>query len=475
MRGVPPAAGGIVTWSASRIAGAIRDGTTSPPEVVDAFIRRIEQVNPALNAVVVPLFDSARKRADQLAREPHGDRPFYGVPFTIKEMIAVEGQPLTLGSTYRRSIRAGFTATVVERLMAAGAIPLGLTNLPEMGFWYECDNLIYGRTNNPHDLSRHPGGSSGGEAAIIAANGSPFGLGSDLGGSIRMPSFFCGVYGHKPTPGIVPLRGHYPYDGTTTPSGASADYVVIGPLSHHAEDLYPILRVMAGDEAHLPARADPHLAGRRVLVCESPRIGMTSRPTRAVRGAVQQTVQRLAACGAVIEPWSHPALRHAVDIWYATLTETPGPSLEEVFTHGERRRISIAGELIRRVAGKQRHTLPALAFLLSGRLPTASRRVPKFAELGRRLRADIEAALGPDGLLVFPTHPRSAHRHGWPLLTPLNFAYTGVFNALQLPATAIPMGTDEDGLPVGVQLVGCRGRDDLTIGAAVAMSSESEA
>jgi fatty acid amide hydrolase 2 len=441
----------------------------TPPEVVDAFIQRIEAVNPQLNAVVVPMFDAARRRAEQLACEAPGARPLYGVPFTIKEMIAVEGQPITLGSVYRRTLRATFTATVVERLLAAGAIPLGLTNLPEMGFWLESDNLLYGRTNNPFDLARHPGGSSGGEAAIIAASGSPFGLGSDLGGSIRMPAFFCGIYGHKPTPGVVPLRGHYPFDGTTTPSGSSGQYVAIGPLTHHAEDLYPVFTLIADRPNDLPEKPATDMRGRRVLICESPDIRFASEPVPAVRAGVQRAAERLAAAGAVVETWHHPAVRYATDIWYAALSERPGPSLAEVFTHGERSRISIVGELVRRLAGRSRHTLPAVAFLLGERLGT-KRMARRALEHQRRLRADLEEALGADGLLVFPTHPRPAHRHGRPLMHPFDFGYTALFAALQLPATAVPMGTDDRGLPVGVQIIARHGRDDLTIGAAVHLS-----
>ncbi len=203
----------IIYSSATKLAKAIRAKELSSEEVVNAYLQRIEEVNPKLNAIVHlqanEARDQARKADVALAR---GDLkgPLHGVPITIKDNVDTKGMISTAGTKGRASFVPNKDATIVARLRAAGAIVLGKTNLPELALAFESDNLVYGRTSNPYDLSRTPGGSSGGEAAIIAAGGSPLGLGNDTGGSIRLPSHFCGIAGIKPTAGRVPLTYHFP-------------------------------------------------------------------------------------------------------------------------------------------------------------------------------------------------------------------------------------------------------------------------
>jgi fatty acid amide hydrolase 2 len=188
--------------SARKLAALIRSGDASSADVVNAHIARIEEVDGVVNALAADRFDAARREAaaadERLAR---GDAcgPLHGVPFTVKEMIAVAGMPFTFGCRNRRNAVSPADAAVVARLRSAGAIVLGVTNVPEWGMWYETYNHVYGRTNNPHAPAHTAGGSSGGEAAVVGAGGSPFGVGADVGGSIRIPAAFCGVYGHKPT------------------------------------------------------------------------------------------------------------------------------------------------------------------------------------------------------------------------------------------------------------------------------------
>src|SRR2546421_2839670 len=200
----------LVYTSATSLAQAIRDKRVSSQEVVEAYIHRIEAVNPQLNAVVQLTADTALTQARQadvaLARgEING--PLHGVPITIKDSFDTEGVISTAGTKGRASYVPQQDATAVARMRAAGAILLGKTNLPELSLAYESNNLVYGRTNNPYDLSRTPGGSSGGEAATIAAGGSPLGLGTDSGGSIRVPAHFFGVGGPQTPPGRGPPTG----------------------------------------------------------------------------------------------------------------------------------------------------------------------------------------------------------------------------------------------------------------------------
>ncbi|MHB8879010.1 MAG: amidase, partial [Myxococcaceae bacterium] len=243
----------LLACSAVELARRIRQGEVTSRRVCEAHIEQIQRVNPAINAVVAERFEAALAEADAAdAAVRAGPRdslpPFHGVPCTIKEAFAVRGMPNTAGLVARRARLSGQDAPTVARVRAAGAIPLGVTNISELCMWMESDNRVYGRSNNPYDPTRIVGGSSGGEGAIIGAGGSPFGLGSDIGGSIRGPAFFNGVFGHKPTGGLVPSSGQYPRS-----EGASMRLMTTGPLARRAEDLYPLLRVLAGPDADDPS------------------------------------------------------------------------------------------------------------------------------------------------------------------------------------------------------------------------------
>jgi fatty acid amide hydrolase 2 len=194
----------------------------------------------------VERFDAARREADVAdARIASGgdELPLLGVPCTIKESFAVKGMPNCAGLLARRDHRAETTAPSVQRLIDAGAIPLGLTNISELTLWCESDNRVYGRSSTPYDSSSAAGGSSGGEGAAVGSGASPFGLGSDIAGSIRIPAFFCGVFGHKPSNGLVPHTGSYP-----VPHGEAKRLLGFGPLARRAEDLMPVLRILSGPD-----------------------------------------------------------------------------------------------------------------------------------------------------------------------------------------------------------------------------------
>ena len=196
-----------------QLAELIRRGECSPPELVEYFIRQAEFVNPTINAIAERRYSSARGEAQDAIAAIANNRGYgalLGVPCTIKESIAVRGMSHTAGLLSRRNWVAPTHAKVTRQLVAAGAIPFATSNVPEMAMAIETENLIYGRTNNPHDPGRTAGGSTGGEAALIASGASPFGIGSDTGGSIRIPAAFCGVFAHKPSAGLTSLHGQFP-------------------------------------------------------------------------------------------------------------------------------------------------------------------------------------------------------------------------------------------------------------------------
>ena len=242
----------LIYESATAIAKAIRDKRVSAVEVVEAHLRRIEALNPKLNAVVHLVRARAlaeARAADQALARGEIRGPLHGVPMMIKDSLDTAGVVSTGGTKGRTAFVPEHDATVVARLRAVGAILLGKTNTPELTLAAETDNLVYGRTSNPYDLSRTPGGSSGGAGAIIAVGGSPLDIGSYTGGSIRLPAHFCGIAGIKPTSGRVPRTGHIVPFGM----GAVDALTQNGPMARYVEDLALTLPIIAGIDWRDPA------------------------------------------------------------------------------------------------------------------------------------------------------------------------------------------------------------------------------
>ena len=467
--------------SAKALAHRIRRGELSPVEVVRAHIERIEQVNPRINALIEPRFDAAldeARVAEQRlagARRSEGLPPLLGVPCTIKAAFAMEGMPWHSGLEARKHIVAREDGPPVARLRAAGAIPLGLTNVPEGLMWFETYNGLRGRTGNPYDPSRTAGGSSGGEGSVVGAGGSPFGLGSDVAGSIRLPAFFCGVFGHKPSGGRVPCAGQFPPTW-----GPRATVLSTGPLTRRAEDLLPLTRILADADWRdsrgrehgwdpPPAVASGDLSGLTVLVAEdNGRIPVT----RELRRSVRRAGDALGRRGARVESWSHPSLKRSLEIWLGMMDEARGWTFAEIL--GDGAAIRLAPQLLRKPLGRSPHILPSLLLcVVEAAAPRFSTDwMPRVAAEGRALAEDLERRLGDSGVLLHPAFPRTAMRHGVALLRPYEFAYSALFNVLRLPATEVPLGLDRGGLPLGTQVVGAEGRDALTMAVAEVLEEE---
>ena len=468
------------------LAALVKQGAVSPLELVDAHIAAILAWNPIINAVVANRFGDARKEArahgELLAHTRSDDRqalpPLLGVPCTVKECFGVKGLPYTAGSLLRRDVVAANNAVVVDRVIAAGAIPLAVTNMPEMAMWMETDNRVYGRTNNPWDKARTPGGSSGGEAAIVAAGASPFGVASDVGGSIRLPAFFCGVYGHKTTGGLVPGDGHVP-----APSALARSFVGIGPIARSARDLGPLLDVMSAGASRtatspvLIRDLTVHLVvgdGKRALA-------------PSIRTALARAAAALQARGARVVHTELPELKDAFDLWGDSLKQTADKSFESWL--GDGADVGLVRELARTALRRGTHTLPALVFLAIER---ASSRVD-FTKGGRqkalafqerivRLLGTHEAASGSaasshghgngNGVILFPTYTTTAPLHGAALRRPGDFVLCAIWNVLGVASTQVPIGHDGQGLPSGVQVIGAPGNDCTTIAVAMALEED---
>lgn len=461
----------LLESSAVALASRIARRDVSSRDVVDAHIARIEAVDPLLNAVVNKRFDEARREADRADQAiARGERvgPLHGVPCTIKEFFGLKGMRRTGGMVRTQDAIAHEDAVLVRRLRAAGAIVLGSTNVPEGGLWMETYNPVYGRTNNPWDVRRTPGGSSGGEGAIVAAGGSPFGLGSDIGGSIRLPAAFCGIPGHKPTGRMLPNHGSFP-----TPNGPAQTFLTGGPMARRVEDLMPLLRVLAGPDPE-DRYCEPMELGRveDVRVDELTVVPLETNGRAPVSEVMRKEVRRAAAAlearGATIRTMEFPRLARSLEIWACMLEDGSGGDHYDTIVGGERG-IPFT-EYLKFPFGKSRHSFAPLAVSLFDKLVS---RLPidrsKIIAEGFALQAEIEAALGDRGVLLIPPFPTPAPVHHGAWKTPVGAQYTAIFNVLEFPVTVVPTGTDARGLPLSVQIVGKRRQDHVTIAAAHAL------
>src|ERR1039458_2364710 len=305
--------------SAREIAAQIRRKEVSPVEVARAHLDRIERLNPKLNAFV----DCQPEAVLSQAREAEkavlgGDElgPLHGVPVSIKSSIDVAGHRSEAGTRLRAGYIAAEDAPLVARLRSAGAVILGVTNTPELLMAWETDNLLYGRTNNPWDLTRTSGGSSGGEAAAIAAGLSAGGVGSDGGGSIRVPAHFCGICGLKPTPGRIPSTGHFPKAG-----GPFALIGVVGPMARTVGDVHTLFEVMAGWDDGDPCSVPVEIRELNETEVSAVHIGFfeddgRTPVTEETRAAVHRTASLLSGCGFRVEGFRPEGLEEARQLWW---------------------------------------------------------------------------------------------------------------------------------------------------------------
>lgn len=462
----------IFTVSATELARRVRTGETTSVALVEACIDAVQRVNPAINAMVVTRFDEARaeaRAADAKLKEVGPDKvgAFHGVPCSIKESFAFEGMPNTAGLKAREGLLAPADSITVARLRAAGAIPLGVTNTSELCMWMESNNRVYGLTKNPYDQRRTAGGSSGGEGAIVGAGALAFGLGSDIGGSIRMPAFFNGVFGHKPSSGLVPSSGQYPET-----EGDGMRYLGTGPITRRAEDLWPLLNILRGPDGEdettvareLPDPSTVRIDGLRVLSVETNHL---RRPTRDLINAQRLAASTLEASGAQVAQTEIKEFRKSLEYWAVMLGSAPGRGFGEQL--GVTGLPVVTRELARWATRRSDHTLPALLLALiegpaGGR---GSRRADKIIAAGHRFRDSLNERLGTDGVMLFPPYPAVAPRHYWAQGRLIDWLYTAIFNVTELAVTQVPLGLDKNGLPLGVQVVAGHGQDHLSLAVAL--------
>ncbi|XP_074480043.1 fatty-acid amide hydrolase 2-B-like isoform X1 [Sebastes fasciatus] len=464
----------LLLVSATQLAKKIRRKEVSSVEVVQAYINRIQEVNPFLNAVTKDRFDAALQEAtqvDKLIEEETGgeevleDRlPLLGVPLSVKGSYALQGMPHTTGVIHRRGVVATVDNPPVALLKRSGAIPMGVTNTSELCMWSESHNHLHGITNNPYDLERTPGGSSGGEGSILGGAGAVIGVGSDIGGSIRMPCFFNGIFGHKTTPGVVSSENHHP-----PCTGRQEEYASLGPMCRYAEDLLPMLKIMAGPNAHMLS-LNTKVDIKKLRFFTIPHDGgsqMTTPVSKELLEIQRKVVERLEAdLGVEVQEVRFPELRYGYQIWdtYMGLPDKQGkPPRPFVELMGEPgRSVWPLWELLKWMMGKSAHTIPAIGLALL-EMTHVSKPSAFFIQQKEKLQKEVDELLGTDGVFLYPSHPRVAPKHHHPLFRPFDFAYTGIINILGLPVTQCPLGMGEEGLPLGVQVVAGKMQDHLTL------------
>lgn len=452
----------ILEMGAAELAWAIRTGLWTPTEVVEAHIARIEIVNPEINAVITPMFDQARAQAEEYTQkikntDPEALPPLFGVPVTIKDAIAVEGVRFTAGSYFWKDNIAEEDAEAVRLLKEAGAIILGKTNLPTMSGAVETVNKLFGRTRNPWNLKRSAGGSSGGEAAIIAAGGSPLGLGADIAGSIRLPAAFCGVVGLKPTAGRISTKGHEPVEDEII-----KDFNVVGPMARRVEDLALALSVLSV----IPAAnyKDVKIKDRQVLVPKPLRMSWVS---GRMRRALIQAVDVLQDAGMEVTHRNDLPLDQVAYEYIGLLNKYWKPAVKELVVGGQGL-FKFGRELLISWTGLGRISPTSMSILAGFDLISP---FVKKKGLGDRAKMDgygkeILEALGSGGVLVWPVFPFTALPHGY-AWTPFSIpAYTMVFNGLGFPSVVVPIGFDQWGLPLSIQVVAWPGEDETALAVA---------
>jgi amidase len=454
----------VVLAPAVRQLELLRSGEISVVELAEAHIRQIERLNPRLNALVDFDADRIRKQAQRLDATTETRGPLHGLPVTIKSSIATAGYRCEIGSLLHRGDVCNEDAVVVARLRAAGTLILGTTNCPEFLMAYETANLLHGRTLNPWDLSRSPGGSSGGESAAIAAGLSAAGLGSDSGGSVREPAHFTGICSLKPTPGRIPGRGHLP-----PCVGPFATLGAIGPMARTIDDVALLFRTLSGQDPLDPLSPPVKLRDVSLDELRTFAIGFFEDDglvpvTPETRAAVQEAAAALADAGFRVTPFRPRTLEPLRQLWWKFFVQC-GAMLYEPEIRGKRDQLS---PIFKEFLGFS-EAVPPL---------TSAELLAAWAELDL-LRSKVLEEMREFPVLLCPVASIPAFRHderGWNVedrkVEYLDaMRYTQWFNVLGAPAAVVPVGWAKqdtgESLPIGVQIAARPFDDEIALGIAL--------
>jgi Asp-tRNA(Asn)/Glu-tRNA(Gln) amidotransferase A subunit family amidase len=446
----------LTSCSAVELTELVRTHAVSPVEIAEAHLNRIDALNPKLNAIVTLAPDLIEKARDAEATVMRGDNlgPLHGLPVTVKDTINTAGLRTTSGSRLRAHNVPRSDAPSVARLKAAGAIVLGKTNMSELAMAYSADNPVFGTTNNPYDILRTSGGSSGGEGAAIAACLSPAGLGTDVAGSIRIPSHFCGITGLKPSIGRVVSTGQFP---------PSLGYSVIGPMARRVEDLHLLFHVLSGSESSPAASESRSLLNRAVAMRGWHAAWYTddgiAPVTQETRRAVEKAAQALGDAGLIVEERRAPSVERGAEMCQMLLSRPACVHLRDFY------------------AGHEEKAGPGISWLLFKFDKTPSPTLDEYLRLWiecNGLSVALDEWMDETAILIAPVGATPAFKHdanqlevaGQTLSTVRALRYSAAFNVYDLPCVCVPAALTSEGLPIGVQIVGRRNEEDNVLVAA---------
>lgn len=450
---------------ATELVELMKSRAASPVEVVQAHLQRIERINSGINAIVTiadDALDQARTCEAVLMRGKDVG-PLHGLPITVKDTIDTAGLRTTSGSRTLAERLPSNDAPAVARLKAAGAIIFGKTNVPEMAIPYECDNPVFGRANNPYARQRTCGGSSGGEAAAIAACLSPAGIGSDLSGSIRVPAHFCGIAGFKPTSGRVPMDGHMPAATGVVSLGAC-----IGPMARRIEDLALLFSVLAEPTQFEAAQNEndwlDHNQLRRLRVAWYTDDGIAP-VANEIRSAVKSAARALADAGLEVIEELPPGISKSSQLWVNLFSHAANTEIASLYRGREDEAGPKVAKLLRDFEGSPTE--------FEHRIENAEQLANAFIER-ERLREELLHWMKTTPLILAPVGATVAFDHGAERVDIEGksvsvfraFSYSRAFNVLGFPSAAVPAGRTSTGLPVGVQVIGRPFEEHLVLTAA---------
>ncbi|KAK9708955.1 Amidase [Popillia japonica] len=431
----------LVLESATCLAQKIRKKEVTSEAVVKAFIDRINEVNPILNAVVDKRFEEALDEARQID-------------------VDIRSLSITFGLVPRQYEFGEKDAKVVELMKKAGGILIGVTNIPQLNRWVESYNPVYGKTCNPYNTTRNVGGSTGGEACIIAARGSPIGIGTDIGGSIRIPAFRCGIFGHKPSNELISTAGLTFRTGVENPTMVTA-----GPVSAHSEDLMPLLKVLLDDNVNkLQLNKEVDIKKVKIYYMLAYNCFKSSPMPTVMQEVVLKCTHHF---DSVSETKPKEVVfentKYGTSMWMHMLTKEKDNFSKQIMNNNME--ASPFGEIFKYIYRQSDLTIYSLINILNEKVfPKVN---AEWAEhVMKQLKDEIIETLGDDGVLLCPSEAYPAGYHYTSVLRPYNFSCYSIWNALKVPVTQVPVGLNKDGLPIGIQVVGAPMHDHLCLAVA---------
>ncbi|XP_017783293.1 PREDICTED: fatty-acid amide hydrolase 2-like [Nicrophorus vespilloides] len=474
-RKVPPIQNEILLINARSLAEKIRRRELKSVDVVKAYVARIQEVNRLVNAVVEDRYcdavleakavdsylDSIQSQKEELQKVQR-DQPLLGVPLTVKESCSLKGMSIATGSVSRIGLKAKENGTAVANLLKAGAIPLLISNTPEYCFYWESNNLVTGLSKNPYNTAYSTGGSSGGEGALLGAGASLIGVGSDLLGSIRLPSYFNGVFGHKATEYVTPIDQHFPScEGETL-----RQFFSIGPMARYADDLTLMLKLITSPHSSNLRLDEPvDLNKLRVYYMEETESSLTlPQVDKEIKNAVVKSANYLQRiCGSQLEDEKFDMENLPEMICALMMSATDVPKILKDNNKNDHLLLEFVKNIFNQSKYSTHALLVSLVLHFNGGMPKGKKDI--YGVAFDKMKRNLLEKLGDDGVLILPTFP-TLYQHNEFALKSIGIMYLGFCNLSGFPATQVPMGLNKKGLPIGIQVIATPHNDRLCLAVA---------